>query len=370
MGDQRFATASAGRAPVCFEVARRAGPPPAATGLSSRITILLPVWNALATLPRAVESIRAQTHSNWELLVIDDGSTDGSAEWLDSRAAEDDRIRVSHTAHRGLVAALNEGLRTARGEWIARMDADDESFPDRLAGQTVLLDSDPGLGVVGCQVEFGGNRQTAGGYARHVDWLNSVITPQQISLSRFVESPFAHPSVLFRRACVEHHGAYRDGPFPEDYELWLRWLEAGVRMAKLPTLGLRWNDSPRRLSRTDPRYATDAFFQLKAGYLAAWLHAHVPPGRPLLIWGAGRSTRKRAALLETHGLSIAGYVDIDPAKIGRQLQGRTVLGPSNLPPPGKAFVIGYVTNPGARDLQRAWLEDRGLQEGHDYLFAA
>jgi cellulose synthase/poly-beta-1,6-N-acetylglucosamine synthase-like glycosyltransferase len=335
-----------------------------------QITVLLPAWNALATLPRAVESIRTQTFRDWELLVINDGSTDGSTEWLDAIASRDDRIRVIHAPHRGLVATLNEGLHTARGTWIARMDADDESFPNRLADQAALLESDPDLGVVGCRIAFGGDRHAAGGYARHVDWLNSVLTPQQIAIHRFVESPFAHPSVLFRRACVEQHGGYRDGPFPEDYELWLRWLEAGVRMAKHSTVGLRWNDPPQRLSRTDPRYATDAFFTLKAGFLSNWLRAHLRPNRPLWVWGAGRPTRRRAALLEPHGLSIAGYIDIDPAKIGRRLHGRTVIAPSELPPPGAVFVIGFVTNPGARDLQRACLENRGYQEGIDFLFAA
>jgi glycosyltransferase involved in cell wall biosynthesis len=335
-----------------------------------RITVLLPTHNALPTLPRAVESIRAQTIPGWELLIIDDGSTDDSAAWLDSIASQDVRIRVVHTPHGGLVAALNHGLEIAEGEWIARMDADDESYPERFADQAALLESDPTLGLVGCRVAFGGDPRTSGGYARHVDWLNSLVTPEQIALERFVESPFAHPSVLFRRACVEQHGGYRAGSFPEDYDLWLRWLEAGVRMAKTPQVGLRWNDPPQRLSRTDPRYATDAFFRLKAGYLAGWLNAHVPTGRPLLIWGAGRPTRQRAALLETHGRSIAGYIDIDPAKIGRRLQGRTVIAPSNLPPPGAVFVIGYVTNPGARDLQRALLENRGYEEGRDFLFAA
>jgi glycosyltransferase involved in cell wall biosynthesis len=335
-----------------------------------RISVLLPICNALASLPRAIESICTQTFRDWELVVVDDGSTDGSDQSLDSIAASDRRIRVFHTSHRGLVAALNAGLERARGEWIARMDADDESFPQRLAWQAFRLESDPDLGVVGCQVEFGGDPCAAGGYARHVDWLNSVITPDQIALSRFIESPFAHPSVLFRRACVDVHGGYREGPFPEDYELWLRWLEAGVRMAKVASVGLRWNDPPQRLSRTDSRYAAEAFFRLKAGYLANWLRGNVSPDRPLLVWGAGRRTRKRAALLESQGVWIAAYIDIDPAKIGRSHQGRPVIAPADLPRCSDAFVVGYVTNPGARDLQRVVLQNQGYEEGRDFLFAA
>jgi cellulose synthase/poly-beta-1,6-N-acetylglucosamine synthase-like glycosyltransferase len=334
------------------------------------ISVLLPAWNAIATLPRAIESIRAQSYTEWELRVINDGSTDGSTEYLHSISSEDPRIHACHTPHRGLVDALNHGLERARGDFIARMDADDENHPRRFADQIALLESDPTLGLVGCCVEFGGDRHTANGYARHVDWLNSVITPQQIALQRFVESPFAHPSVLFRRTCVQEHGGYRTGPFPEDYELLLRWPQAGVRMAKIPQVRLRWNDPPQRLSRTDPRYGMEAMFRLKASYLAHWMAARVAPNRPILVWGAGRPPRQRAAFLEAEGCPIAGYVDIDPAKIGTYVQKRPVIGPSDLPPAGKVFVIGYVTNPGAREFQRPILQDRGYLEGRDFLFAA
>lgn len=334
------------------------------------ITVILPVRDGLGTLPRAIDSIRAQTFRDWELVVINDGSTDGSGQWLDSIASHDPRIRIHHCSHRGIAGALNEGLRVARGPCIARMDADDECHPKRFADQIARFESEPDLGVIGCGVAFGGDPRVAGGYARHVDWLNTLLAPEQIALARFIESPFAHPSVIFRRACVERHGAYRDGPFPEDYELWLRWLETGVRMAKIPQVRFRWNDPPKRLSRTDPRYGSDAFFRLKAGYLANWLHAHIPPETPLLVWGAGRVTRRRATMLEAEGCHIAGYVDIDPAKIGRRLESRPVMGPLDIPPPGEAFVIGYVTNPGARDLQRTFLEERGYREGRDFLFAA
>jgi glycosyltransferase involved in cell wall biosynthesis len=99
-----------------------------------RVTILLPVWNARATLPRAVASLRAQTLADWGLLAVDDGSTDGGGGWLERAAAADEpRLRVLRRPHAGLVAALNAGLAAARGELVARMDADDECHPERLA---------------------------------------------------------------------------------------------------------------------------------------------------------------------------------------------------------------------------------------------
>lgn len=332
------------------------------------VSVVLPVRNAVATIVRAVESVRRQKLAEWELVVVDDGSTDGTRAWLQQAARADARIRLVAQPALGLVPALNAGLAAARGALIARMDADDECHPERLAAQAAFLAARPDLGLVSCLVGFGGDRAANHGYARHVDWLNSVVTPGQIALNRFIESPLAHPSVMFRRELLARHGGYRDGDFPEDYELWLRWLDAGVGMAKLPQELLMWHDAPGRLSRTNPRYAPEAFYRVKAEYLARHLRR---AGRAeVWVWGAGRPTRKRAAHLATHGVRIAGYIDVDPKKTGRTVAGVPVILPGQLPPPGRLMVLGYVASRGARDLIRAHLAARGYEEGRDCLMCA
>ncbi|PTY00081.1 glycosyltransferase family 2 protein [Opitutus sp. ER46] len=333
-----------------------------------RVSILLPAYQAAGTLARAIASIREQTLSDWELLVVDDGSTDGTAELVRGAAATDARVRLLGQPHAGLVAALTRGLAEARGELIARMDADDESHPERLAAQVAALMADPALGLVGCQVEFGGDAQASAGYALHVAWLNGLLTPQEIALNRFIEAPFAHPSVMFRREIAARHGGYRDGDFPEDYELWLRWSDAGVRMGKVPRPLLRWNDGPTRLSRADPRYAPEKFFAVKAGWLAREINRH--PGLPVWIWGAGRHTRKRAAHLGAHGIAIAGYIDVDAKKAGHVVGGVPVISPAELPPPGSRLILGYVSNRGAREYIREQLTATGHVEGRDFLMCA
>ena len=333
------------------------------------VSVVLPVRNAVSTLGRAFKSLRGQTWTDWELIAVDDGSVDGGRELLEQHAATDARIRVLANRGAGLVSALNTGLAEARGGLIARMDADDESHVERLSEQVGLLGRDPRLGLVSCLVNFGGDRERSAGYARHVDWLNDLVDPEAIALNRFVESPLAHPSVMFRRELVDRYGGYRDGDFPEDYELWLRWLDGGVRMAKAPRVLYAWHDTPGRLSRTDPRYDPENFFRLKAAWVARELR-RTAGSRDVLVWGAGRPTRRRAAHLETHGVRIAAYVDIDPRKIGRTVGDVPVRAPADLPPADGAFVLGYVGSRGARELIREALRGRGFAEGRDFMMCA
>jgi glycosyltransferase involved in cell wall biosynthesis len=337
----------------------------------STVSVILPAYNAAGTINRAIDSIRAQTFTDWELWVVDDGSTDATIDLVRPLTAKDPRIRLLSRAHEGLVPTLNAGIAAARSPFIARMDADDESLPERLALQVKFLRANADIGLVSCRVEFGGDRAANAGYALHVDWINSFVLPELIELYRFVESPFAHPSVMFRRQWVDQFGGYRAGDFPEDYELWLRWLDAGVRMVKLPPVLLRWNDPPTRLSRTDRRYDPEAFFRMKAIWIVREL-TRVSQGRPIWVWGAGRPTRKRAAHLEAQGMRIAGYIDVDAKKTTPALGGVgvPVVSPDRLPPIGDSYILGYVSSRGARDLIREALKASGRAEGRDFLMCA
>lgn len=334
------------------------------------VSVALPCWNAEATLPACLDSLLAQTWPDFEVVAVDDGSTDGTAEVLHEYARRDARIRPVFIRHGGVAVAGNAALEKARGRFVARMDADDLALPERLAAQAGWLATRPRVGLVGSRVRFGGDRSTAGGYAAYVDWTNRLVTSEAISLNRFVESPFAFPSIMFRRELFFEYGGFRDGDFPEDYEFLLRLMDRGVLMEKVDAELLVWNDPPTRLTRTDSRYDPSAFYRVKAKYLARWLERR-NPGHPRVgVLGAGRPTRKRAEMLSAHGLEITEYYDLDPRKVGQIIQGRPVLHRDEVPPPGRRFLLSYVASRGAREDIAAFLRTRGYVVGRDWIAAA
>ncbi len=367
---------------------------PAASGTQTptvrapKVSVLMPVWNGADCVSGTLNSLLAQSFTDFEILAVDDGSTDETLAILHSYADKDARVRPLSVAHGGIVHALNSGLAHIRSDYIARMDADDECHPDRLALQVAYLDAHPETGLVASRVTFGGDAK-AKGFMHYIDWSNSLLEHEELSLARFRESPLVHPSVMFRKHLIALHGPYAEGPFPEDYELWLRFFAAGVRMHKLPQHLLIWNDPPHRLTRTHDNYSDDAFAALRARYLVAHIeeqmtlrgqaslrgqmslceqtsHIH---NRPIYILGAGRMSRRRARHLLDHGIDITAWVDVDPKKVGNIVEGRRVLGLDQMPPPNTALFLAFLAQHGAADALVDLLFSRGYVQGVDFILA-
>jgi len=163
-----------------------------------KISILLPIYNAAQTLSQTLTSVLRQRFVDFEIIAINDGSQDETAQILDAFAKKDTRIQVIHTPHVGLIDTLNLGLAHARGPYIARFDADDVMHPSRLQQQYNFLQAHPNIAVISSRIQCFPRPQIAGGFAMYEHWLNSLLTPQDIARDIFVESPIVHPSVLMR----------------------------------------------------------------------------------------------------------------------------------------------------------------------------
>ncbi|MCK4411998.1 MAG: glycosyltransferase [Candidatus Eisenbacteria sp.] len=331
-----------------------------------QISILLPAHNAADTLDEALASLSAQTLTEWECLLVDDGSTDATPELAAAWSRRDRRVRLlRHARRQGIVGALTHAAAEARAPVLARQDADDRSHPQRLARTLALLQSDARLGAVASQVRLFPAEALGAGLRVYAEWLNAALSPQEIARDLWIESPLPHPAVLMRREAYDACGGYREVPWPEDYDLWLRLHNRGWRFAKVAAALYEWRHHGGRLTFRDPRYRPAAFLACKLQHLAPRLQRH-----RLLIWGAGRDGRRLARALRARRLEPSAFIDIDPRKIGRRRLGCPVLAPEALATQsagtGTLLLVAVGTR-GARALIRARLADLGRQEGRDFL---
>ncbi|MCA9755448.1 MAG: glycosyltransferase [Candidatus Eisenbacteria bacterium] len=329
------------------------------------VSVLLPVRNAASTLPRALDSLLAQTFSDFECVVVDDGSDDGTPDVLSAYVRRDDRIRTRRIEPSGIVAALDLAARSARGTLLARQDADDVSLPERFDAQVEFLRRRPEIGLVATQVAHVGTPLTDGG-KRYLDWVRSCREPEEIANGLWIESPLPHPTVLMRRVLFERVGGYRDQGWPEDYDLWLRMLRAGTLFGKVDRDLYEWTDAPERASRTQPQYAPDRFLACRAHHLAGFLGE-----RDTIVWGAGRDGRRFARAFLSEGGRVSSFLDIDPRKIGRKAYGRPIEeAQEGLAKRGSRMILVAVGAKGARELIRAALGEASCAEGRDYVCVA
>jgi glycosyltransferase involved in cell wall biosynthesis len=205
-----------------------------------RLSVLLPVYNAADSVARAVESILGQSFVDFELIIVDDGSTDGSGDIL--RLFQDPRVRLSTWENRGLAESLNEALRLARGELVARQDADDVSEPDRFRRQIDYLDLHPSVGLVGT------NYVLVDEQGAEVLITNLFTHPDDLKVAQVLSNQFCHGSVMFRRSVIAEVGAYDpDVGHVEDYDLFARMSHA-TGVANLPEPLYRWRRNPSGIS--------------------------------------------------------------------------------------------------------------------------
>jgi len=327
------------------------------------VSILLPVRNEERHLPAALRSIVRQTFADWELVAVDDGSTDATSCILLEASRCDDRIRIVSLPPTGIVGALNAGLSTCRASLVARMDGDDVSHPRRIEEQVRFLSEYSDIGLVACGTRHFPRHLLQQGMLHYERWQNSLLSHDQIVRDLFVESPFAHPSVVFRREVVTSAGGYRDVGWAEDYDLWMRLAARGVRFARIPDILFFWRDRPERLTRNAPNCTADAFRACKAHHLK---RGYLNGECEVTLWGAGMEGKAWRKILMEEGIGVVRWVDIDPRKIGQTIHGAPVVPPDGLKKGGGKTLITVGTK-GARDLVRRWAAENALSEGSDYL---
>jgi Glycosyl transferase family 2 len=349
-----------------------------------KVSVVMPVKNAGATLAPAVKSLLMQTMREFELIIVDDG---GGMCRLKLSVLQDKRVKIITLPSTGIVGALNAGIAAASTPYIARMDADDVCSPRRLELQLAYMENNPDCALLGSRVRKFPRRALKDGMLHYERWLNSVISPEDINRDFFVESPFAHPSVMFRREDFLSLGGYRNMGWPEDYDLWFRFARAGKGMAKLNETLLFWRDTEDRLSRRSGVYSAEKFREVKAHFLKGWRLKGVSD---VQVWGSGPDGKTWAKLLIKNGFQVLQFIDIDRKKVGGRAcgpvdrprtdqqrhpytrSGSTVDRGIPVVWPGDIIkgvpVLCAVGIKGAREQIRDYLRLEGLREPEEFLF--
>jgi len=329
------------------------------------VSVLMPAFNAAATIAAALRSVERQSERAWECLVVDDGSTDATAEIARTFEQRDARFRVLSVPHGGIVPALNAGLEQCRAALVARLDADDLMQRRRLERQRAALVEHPQWAAVGCHVRLFPRRGMTDGLRSYERWLSSIRTADDVKREAFIECPIAHPTLMLRRAAVAE--GYRDAPWPEDYDLVLRWLESGQQLGMVPERLLHWRDGRARLSRTSERYSIAAFVTCKANYLA---RGFLQSTDRYVLWGYGDTGKALAEALAQRGKHPSAIIELHPGRLGQLIRGVRVIPPETLPALPRQPLLVSVAGLTPRTEIRAALASMGFTEPQDFVCCA
>ena len=330
------------------------------------VSVLVPVRDEALYLDEALRSLAVQTFEDFEVIVVDDGSTDASPEIAAAYAASDRRFRLVRQGRLGVVAASERARAEARGRYVACMDGDDRARPHRLELQLDALQSED-LVACGGGVSYFSEDRLGDGSLRYANWLNSLTTPELAARDVFVESPISNPTLFAHRGALDSVGGYRETPWPEDYDLVLRLWAAGGRFRNLDTVVHDWRDHPDRLSRTSPRYAVDAFVRCKVHHLRRTL---LRGGQQAAVWGAGPVGKMFARELLRAGVVVAEFIEVDPRKIGKRIYAIPVRGAADAAAPPAGVALGAVAGAAARLKLRTLAGEQGRVEGVDFVAVA
>ena len=279
------------------------------------ISILLPVFNAEAFLTDCIQSILNQSYTEWELIAINDHSTDHSLSILSAFAQKDTRIKFYTNPSKGIISALRLAFKESQGQFISRMDADDLMAPDKLLLMQQAL-SEKGLGYV-CTalVKYFSAKPLGNGYQKYQDWLNQLSLHQTNFSEIYKECVIPSPCWMIHRQDLIDCGAFVPNDYPEDYDLCFRFYEQKMKLLSVPKVLHFWRDYPTRTSRTDERYAKPQFLEIKIRY---FLRIDYDSSRPLFLWGAGRKGKFLAKILQAQQIPFY-WISNNKQKTGKHI---------------------------------------------------
>ncbi len=282
------------------------------------VSVIMATKDTEPYLPDCLDSIISQSYEKWELIAVNDHSSDRTPEILRRYAQRDPRIRVSHSSQHLLIPALQEGYKHVTGQLLNRMDSDDK-MPDYKLQVLVeeWLKYGKGTVIAGGTKHFVDEGEVGDGFRRYENWLNQVARKGTHREEIYTECVIPSHSWIMHLEDFERIGAFESGVYPEDYDLCFRIYKHGLNIVGIDKVLHYWRDRSDRISRTWDCYKDNRYFGLK---LRFFYELDRDPKRPLVLWGAGTNGKDMLKLLLKKGEKIHWVCD-NWKKIGKHAHG-------------------------------------------------
>lgn len=329
-----------------------------------RVSIITPFKNVSLYIDECIQSILAQTYTHWELLIVDDHSTDNSYNLVKAYAEKDSRIKLFTNTKSGIIPALQLAYKHSSGTYITRMDSDDIMTPNKLQVMVNQLLLHGKKHVALGLVKYFSDEGISDGYAKYEAWLNRLTKTGDNYSEIYKECVIASPCWMLHRTDLEACDAFNPNRYPEDYDLTFRFYEHGFTCIPNDKLLHHWRDYSTRTSRTHEHYAQNYFLDIKLHY---FLKLDYDATRPLTIWGAGFKGKNIAKALVEKEIDFYWVCD-NPKKIGKDIYGKILMPFEELKSIKNPQTIVTVANEDAQNDIKAYFEEHDKKSMSDYFF--
>lgn len=328
------------------------------------ISILIPFKNTAEFLPECLQSIINQTYTNWELLIVDDGSTDESFNIVEDFIIKDSRIQLFKNNGFGIINALRLAFSKSKGELITRMDSDDIMTYNKIEvlGNNLLKFGKQHVAIG--QVTYFSKSGVGDGYSKYETWINNLTLNGTNYSEIYKECVIPSPCWMIYREDLINADAFNHNRYPEDYDLAFRFYKNSYTCIPCSSVLHQWRDYATRTSRTDAHYTHDYLLDLKLHY---FLKLDYDNSRLLTLWGAGDKGKSIAKTLIEKEVPFRWICD-NPKKIGRDIYGQELKPFSFLKQVKNPQSIITVANTEAQKQIKNYLIKLELQSMSDYFF--
>jgi glycosyltransferase involved in cell wall biosynthesis len=330
------------------------------------VSILMTFRNEEKYLSECLDSILTQSHQNWELIAIDDHSTDSSQNILKHYSEKDSRIRFFPNKEKGIIAALRYAFKQSKGNWITRMDADDIMTEQKIQSLLGALEGQERGTISTGFVKYFFMGESTEGYLNYEKWLNQLTTENSHFDSVYRECVVASPCWMIHRDDLIQANGFDSDIYPEDYDLCFRFYEQGFQVVGVPDTLHLWRDSPERASRNDPNYQDPHFYPLKMHY---FLNLEVQDDDTIVIWSSGKKGKKLAKLLVQQKKKFR-WVCNNPNKIGQIIYDVLIEDWESLPQFSSPKIIVPIAIPHFQEEITEYFESFNLLKNQDFFMFA